>query len=157
MDIQVASNFERLYFEAAGRDGAETRRAFEGFEQSGAMSLPETVLGDMRTRLAGVSVDEAETVAAMAGAWRSGLGAMDPHTAVALAGAQKAPVLGAAPLVVLSTAHPAKFPEAVAGATGALAEPPAVVTRLARLEERFDRLPADAAAVKAYVRAFVAG
>jgi threonine synthase len=156
MDIQVASNFERLYFEASGRDGPQTRRAFETFEQSGAMRVPDPVLRDMRTTLAGVAVDEPETVAAMAGAWKAGLGALDPHTAVALAGAGKAPPGGAAPLVVLSTAHPAKFPDAVTAATGVCAEPPAVVTRLAQLEERFEHLPADPAAVKAYVRAFVA-
>jgi threonine synthase len=156
MDIQVASNFERLFFEASDRDGSQTRRAFEDFEQSGAMRLPEQVLSHMRALLAGVSVGEPETVAAMAGAWRAGLGAMDPHTAVALAGAGKAPAGGSAPLVVLSTAHPAKFPEAVAAAIGVRAEPPPVVTRLAGLTERFDHLPADPAAVKAYVRAFVA-
>lgn len=156
MDIQVASNFERLFFETSERDGPQTRRAFEGFEQSGAMRLPEQVLSQMRTLLAGVSVSETETVAAMAGAWRAGLGAMDPHTAVALAGSGKAPAGGSAPLVVLSTAHAAKFPEAVAAATGVRAEPPTVVTRLAGLKERFNHLPADPAAVKAYVRAFVA-
>jgi threonine synthase len=110
----------------------------------------------MRKLLAGVSVDEPETVAAMAGAWTAGLGAMDPHTAVALAGARKAPTENPAPLVILSTAHPAKFPHAVMAATGAPATPPAVVTRLAQEQERFDRQPADAAAIKAYVRAFVA-
>jgi threonine synthase len=156
MDIQIASNFERLYFEASGRHGPQTRLAFERFEQSGAIVLPEPVLTDMRTLLAGVSVDEPETFAAMAGAWRAGLGAMDPHTAVALAGVATAPAGGSAPLVVLSTAHPAKFPQSVAAATGARAEPPAVVTRLAQREERFDQLPAHPAAVKAYVRAFVA-
>jgi threonine synthase len=156
MDIQVASNFERLYFEACGRDSAGTRRAFEGFDQSGVLRLPAPVLADMRKLLAGVSVDEPETVAAMVGAWKAGLGAMDPHTAVAMAGARKAPAENPAPLVILSTAHPAKFPHAVMAATGAPATPPAVVTGLAQEQERFDRQPADAAAIKAYVRAFVA-
>ena len=59
------------------------------------------------------------------------------------------------PLVVLSTAHPAKFPEAVEAAIG---RQPGLHPRAAGLferEERIDRLPADAEAVKAYVRAFV--
>jgi len=157
MDIQVASNFERLYFETSGRDGPQTRRAFEGFDQSGTLRVPEPVLRKMRALLVGVSVDEPETAAAMDGAWRAGLCAMDPHTAVAFAGARKAPPAGAGPLVILSTAHPAKFPEAVSAATGMPADPPAVVKRLARLAERFDHLPAEPAAVKTYVRAFVAG
>lgn len=77
---------------------------------------------------------------------------IDPHTAVAVAGAdQLGAPLGATPLVILSTAHAAKFPEAVAAATGQVPHA-AAAARLEGLEERFDRLPADAEAVKAYVR-----
>jgi threonine synthase len=54
--------------------------------------------------------------------------------------------------VVLSTAHPAKFPEAIAAA--GLTPVTSRVEALGGLVERFDRLPADAAAVKAYVRAW---
>ena len=54
------------------------------------------------------------------------------------------------PLVVLATADPAKFPEAIAAAG---LTPDAVrLEALGMLVERFDRLPADARAVKAYVR-----
>jgi threonine synthase len=78
---------------------------------------------------------------------------IDPHTAVALAGAGAAS-RPAGPLVILATAHPAKFPDAVAAATGAAPARPAAVVALAGRQERTDRLPADAEAVKAYVRAF---
>jgi len=54
--------------------------------------------------------------------------------------------------VVLATAHPAKFPEAVAAATGVAPRVPAAVAAMAGRPEQSDRLPADAAAVKAYVR-----
>jgi threonine synthase len=55
---------------------------------------------------------------------------------------------------VLSPAHPAKFPEAVRAAAGEAPPTPPAAARVAALPESFDRLPADAAAVKAYVRAF---
>ncbi len=42
MDIEVASNFERLVFDAVGRDPAATRALFAGVSQSGAFTLPET-------------------------------------------------------------------------------------------------------------------
>ncbi len=61
-----------------------------------------------------------------------------------------------APLVTLSTAHPAKFPEAVPAATGVTPTSPRAALALADRPERFDRLPADAEAIKAYVRAFAA-
>jgi threonine synthase len=77
---------------------------------------------------------------------------IDPHTAVGVRAAMEQH--STAPTVVLSTAHPAKFPEAVQAATGVT---PALDPRhadLMSLPERIDALPADAEAVKAYVRAF---
>jgi threonine synthase len=58
------------------------------------------------------------------------------------------------PLVILSTAHPAKFPEAVQAATGAAPPTPASARRLDGKAERFDRLPADAETIKTYIRDF---
>jgi threonine synthase len=57
-------------------------------------------------------------------------------------------------VIVLSTAHPAKFPEAVAAASGRAPTLPPMVTAMAEKPERFERLPADAAAIKAHVRNF---
>jgi threonine synthase len=155
MDIQVASNFERLYFECAGRDGVQTARAFAGFAASGSLDLPPAVHGAMRETFRGVSVSEAQTARAMLAAWNQTGQLIDPHTAVALAGADLAlPPTSETPLIVLSTAHAAKFPDAVLAATGVLPAPPRTAHGLAERDERFDRLAADSEAVKAYVRAF---
>ncbi len=54
--------------------------------------------------------------------------------------------------MVLATAHPAKFPETVRAATGAEPETPLQVLALRKKPERFERLPADAEAVKSVVR-----
>ncbi len=154
MDIQVASNFERLYFEAVRRDGVETARAFKAFSRVGLIDLPPHPLEFMRERFVGVSVDPAETSRTIISTLNQGGELVDPHTAVGLAAARRAPAGEAAATVVLSTAHPAKFPEAVRAATGA---EPALHVRsrgLTDRPERIDRLPADAEAVKAYVRAF---
>ncbi len=62
-----------------------------------------------------------------------------------------------APIVVLSTAHPAKFPDTVAAATGETPVMPRTASHLAGKDERFDRLPADADTIKAYVMAFAEG
>ena len=58
---------------------------------------------------------------------------------------------------MLSTAHPAKFPETVEAATGETPVMPRTAAHLAGKAERFDRLPADAETIKAYVRAFAEG
>ncbi len=78
---------------------------------------------------------------------------IDPHTAVGVAALRRAGDL-AGPVIVLSTAHAAKFPEAVAQATSVTPDLPRWTQSLADRPERFDRLPADADAIKACVRAF---
>jgi threonine synthase len=153
MDIQSASNFERLYFECVRRDGVETARAFKAFAETGVIDLPPQAFGAMRELFAGVSVSEAETTRTMMSTLNETGELIDPHTAVGVAAMRQAGDLGA-PVICLSTAHPAKFPEAVLEATGEAPESPTGVSALARRPERFDRLPADAETIKAYVRAF---
>ena len=116
MDIQVASNFERLYFEYSGRDAAETAAAFRDFAASGAMEVPGVVQMGSRGLFRGVSVNETATTAAISAAWSAAGVLIDPHTAVALAAASQAGLdTDTHPLVALATAHPAKFPDAVRG------------------------------------------
>ena len=153
MDIQVASNFERLYFEAVGRDADETARAFRGFGQGGRIEVPTQARAALDGLFTGASASEAETTEAVGRAWRESRTLVDPHTGVALAVARRTPAPG--PTVVLSTAHPAKFPEAVRAATDA--EPGhALADALAGLPERITRLPGDEPAIAAHVRAFAA-
>jgi threonine synthase len=157
MDIQLASNFERLHFAYAGAGNLQTAAAFEGLARDGELTLPPAMRSAMGEAFAGVSVDEAETRAAIASVYESAGMLIDPHTAVAVAAAAKAPALDRAiPLVVLATAHPAKFPHAVAGAVGVTAAEPRAVAELAARPERFERMAADVQAVKAFVRAFAA-
>jgi threonine synthase len=155
MDIQVASNFERLYFEAVGRDPVETARAFGGFGASGLIAPPQGAAAFMAETFVGASVDEAETAITMRSELQATGLLIDPHTAVGVAAAQRVgPGDARTPLVVLSTAHAAKFPEAVEAATGRFPTLPARAMGLMDRPERMDRLPADAEAVKSYVRAF---
>ncbi len=154
MDIQIASNFERLYFESVRRDGVETDRAFRAFTGTGSLDLPPIALTMMRETFRGVSVSEEDTARTILATLNETGEIIDPHTAVALAAANRSPSVGDAPVIVLSTAHPAKFPEAVEAATGLLPAVPAAARGLAGKSERFDRLPADADAIKAYVREF---
>jgi threonine synthase len=110
----------------------------------------------MRGGFWGASVSEADTSEAILNSFRSTGELIDPHTAVGLAAADRAPALSpGTPLIALCTAHAAKFSDAVESATGIAPMSPRAAELAAR-PERFDRLPADAEAVKAYVRAFAA-
>ena len=152
MDIQSASNFERLFFEVTGRDGPATAEAFAGFAAGKAIQVPTSALQAMTSLFSGASTDEASTTREMQQTLTETGEVADPHTAVALSALRRDP--GPGPTVVLATAHPAKFPEAVLAATGRAPETPARAQALAGRPERFERIEADAARVSAYVRTF---
>lgn len=154
MDIQVASNFERLYFEAVRRDGVETGRAFRGFAETGIIDIPPSALTAMRELFTGAASSEDDTTRAMLVTLNETGRLIDPHTAVAISAARRASLGEGTPVIVLSTAHPAKFPEAVSAATGVTPTFPRADRALATKPERYDRLPADAAVVMDYVRSF---
>jgi threonine synthase len=155
MDIQSASNFERLYFEGVEREATETARAFTAFADTGAIDVPPKAFAAMRELFRGVSVSEDDTVRSILSTLNETGELVDPHTAVALAALRRTDLEG--PVVVMSTAHAAKFPEAVAKACGVTPELPRGAAGLVSRPERFDRLPAEAETIKAYVRAFAEG
>jgi threonine synthase len=136
MDIQVSSNFERLLFEAVGRDASVVKSLMDSLRQSGSFTVPAGALAGIRERFTAGRTDEAETAATIRTTLdRSGY-LLDPHTAVGVHVAQ--PLLGGeAPVVTLATAHPAKFPAAVQAASGI---EPALPSWLSDLYERQERL-----------------
>jgi threonine synthase len=151
MDIQVASNFERLLFEAYGRDARAVRVLMGSLAQSGRFTLSARALAAMRAHFTADRADEEETRAAMRTTWRETGRLIDPHTAVGLAVAEKDAHDPSLPMIVLSTAHPAKFPEAVEAACGVR---PALPDWLANLEARPERttlLPPDQGAVERFI------
>jgi threonine synthase len=152
MDIQSASNFERLYFEAVGRDPAATAQAFEGFGAKGKIAIPADALVQMRSLFRGVAIGEDETRATIVSTLASSGELIDPHTAVGVAALKRQDAPG--PVVVLSTAHAAKFPEDVEAAAGLAPALPRGAADLSARQERFARLPAEADTIKSYVRSF---
>ena len=112
--------------------------------------MSENVLDQARALFSTGTVDEEATLAVIAEEWRATGVLVDPHTAVGI-GAGRANRQDGVPLVHLATAHPAKFPDALAQATGVR---PALPVRLAHLttrSERFDVVANDLAAVERYV------
>jgi threonine synthase len=149
MDIQVASNFERALFEASGRDSGWVARAMDEFATTRRLVLPDGVLKELRSRYSAHAVSDEETLATIGRVHAHYNRLIDPHTAVAMAAAER--VRTDAPVVVLSTAHPAKFPEAVAKASGMAPTMPEALQALFGKPERFDVVTADAASVRAFI------
>lgn len=151
MDIQVSSNFERLLFDAYGRDTKSVRALMGSLAQSRRFSVSTHALQEMRALFTADRSDEQEAAAEIRAWVREADYCVDPHTAVALAVAEKETRDPAVPMVVLSTAHPAKFPEAVKAACGMAPALPEWLADLPKREERVTVLPADQAAVEKFV------
>jgi threonine synthase len=149
MDIQVSSNFERLLFDLAGRDGAATAAMMRDFEAHRALAIPAGQRAEAAASFDSARID-ADTMARTLRWARDKCGqVIDPHTAIGLAAARAS--AGTTPVVTLATAHPAKFPDAVERAAGLRPVLPARAQGLFDREERYAVLPADLAAIEAHI------
>ncbi|MDC7786394.1 threonine synthase [Rhodoplanes sp. TEM] len=152
MDIQVSSNFERLLFEACERDPKPVRAAMASLARSQSFSVTARSLGAMRALFSADRAAEEEVAATIRTVRREAGYLVDPHTAVALAVAEKEPRDPSVPMVVLSTAHPAKFPDAVEAACGIRPALPDWLADLGGRTEHSTVLPADQSAVARYIQ-----
>jgi threonine synthase len=151
MDIQVSSNFERLLFEVHGRDPHPVRGAMASLVQSQRFSVAPAALSAMRALFTAERASEAETAAAIRTTLHETGALVDPHTGVAIAVAEKETRDPAIPMVVLSTAHAAKFPDAVEAACGVRPALPEWLADLGTRRERVTVLAADQAEVERFV------
>ncbi len=149
MDIQVPSNLERLL--AAVWEPADLAEAMAHYRRRGELILPQTALAELGLFRA-AWFDDAATEAAMARTDTDWGLVVDPHTAIGLAAANAAtPHDG--PVVAIATAHPSKFPEAVAAATGRVPELPADLFDLVERPERMTEIANDLDALRRFVEA----
>ena len=151
MDIQVSSNFERLLFDAGGRDGAALADQMRGFESSRAMRLTNAQRAGAARLLSSARIDADAMTMAMRWAYDAAGHVIDPHSAIGLAAARAADVGADVPVVTLATAHAAKFPDAVERATGTRPPLPPRVGDLFAREEAYTELPGTYEAVRDHI------
>ncbi|MCX8281373.1 threonine synthase [Phyllobacterium sp. 0TCS1.6C] len=150
MDIQVSSNFERLLFEAHGRDASAIVRLMDGLKQSGSFTIGADALTRIRAEFdAGRSTMD-ETAKTIGDVLEKSGYLLDPHSAIGVKVARETFAAGSTS-VVLATAHPAKFPDAVQAASGIAPELPHWLADLMQRKERFAVLPNDLLNVEEYV------
>jgi threonine synthase len=155
MDVQAPSNFERLVFEASGRNAVATRAFFDTFAATGGVALAPDLQAALRAEVSASSVSEAETADAIRHAHKAYGQVICPHTAVALSAALKRDPK--TPRIILSTAHAAKFPEFVQRALGFAPQVPEAIQKLYGLPEKIVELRNDPAEALKKVQAFAAG
>lgn len=118
IDCQVPYNFDRVFrFLADNIDPWLHELA-----TTQQLVLPTEALLKLRATFASDAASDADIATTIADVWARSRYLIDPHTAVALHGARRFNAAGRH-VVVLSTAHPYKFVEAVRGATGGVTPP----------------------------------
>jgi len=149
MDIQISSNFERLLFESSNRDAATVRRYMGGLKQSGGFTIDESGLAAIRGEFSAGRATMDETATTIATTLKTSGYLLDPHTATAIHVSEKAEKN--VPMVVLATAHPAKFPDAVKAASGITPHLPDWLADLMERHEKFTVLPSDLKMVEDHI------
>ena len=149
MDIVVSSNFERLLFDLYGRDGNKLSQLMNEFK-SGAVKLEDRVIAQAKTLFSAHAVDDEQTCETIARVFRDTGELIDPHTATGVDALQVTP--SETIKIVLATAHPCKFAEAVEKAGFDEVPLPADMTDLLGREERYTIVENDLNDVQAFVR-----
>ena len=149
MDIQVSSNLERLIYELLGNDGDAVSALLSKFRSDWAVSLPDELLPRVQEGWFAASLSDEETLATIAQVHDESGMILDPHTAVGVGAARRRP--DTMPRLVMGTAHPAKFPDAVEEATGQRPALPEHLADLFERPERYEVLPNDLSIVEAFV------
>ena len=152
MDISKASNFERFVFDLVGRDASKVRELWASVDAGGAFDIKQAGLFEKISAYGFVSGSSShphrmniirETEA------KYGV-VIDTHTADGLKVALEQRDLNT-PMLVLETALPAKFEDAIVEALGHAPERPAALEGIEALPQRFEVMDADVDAIKAYL------
>ena len=147
MDIQISSNFERYLFEASGRKAERIVSLMASLKQAGRFELDASMTSKLRAEFAAFSASESTVAETIRTAYTYSGYLLDPHTACAAA----TPGSQGAPEIILATAHPAKFPDALQRIAGIHPPLPARLEKLLTDQERMADLPNDIAAIEKFV------
>jgi len=152
MDIQISSNFERLLFDLYDRDGKEVARVMQQFRVTGKLDLSDERWQRTKELFAAYSLDDDETLAAIGAIFDSTGELVDPHSVIGIVAGWTQQTNPKTPLVCMATAHPAKFPDAVAKATGKSPELPEHLVDIFEREERYEVMDNSIHAIQERVR-----
>ena len=150
MDIQVASNFERLIFYISGNNDQITLKIMEDLKKNNEFKLNSEQMGILENDFISESLSEDETKNVIKKMNENHNVLVDPHTAVGLGVLDK--LSNDEINIILSTAHPGKFPEVIKEVTGKYPELPDKTKKVIEEKEKFDILPNDLNIIKKFIK-----
>ena len=149
MDIQVASNFERLIYDINDQNTDKTSKIMQSIKNEKKYLIEEKELKKIRKDFVSETISEQELLSCIKKVYENYKIIIDPHTAVGLGALEKINLVGKS--VVLSTAHPCKFPEAIKKAINIKSELPDNLNYILSKKENFIVMNNDIKEVKKYI------
>ena len=149
MDIQVASNFERLIYDINDQNTDKTSKIMQSIKNEKKYLIEEKELKKIKKDFVSETISEQELLSCIKKAYENYKIIIDPHTAVGLGALKKINLAGKS--VVLSTAHPCKFPEAIKKAINIKSELPDNLNYILSKKENFIVMNNDIKEVKKYI------
>tara|TARA_B100000963_G_scaffold361595_1_gene398015 strand:+ start:5885 stop:7255 length:1371 start_codon:yes stop_codon:yes gene_type:complete len=149
MDIQIASNFERLLFDIMKEDAQKVKESMDSLTENGFFKLNESELKKLKENFAAEKIDDVETLRIIKDFFVNYGFILDPHTATAVGASYK--IKNESKTVILGTAHPYKFLDTIKLAIGKNLEPPKQFLDLNNKNEKFEIIENKLNAIKDYI------
>ena len=149
MDIQVASNFERLIFDVCSNNSSRTLELMNNLSETGEFELSEEELRKIRKNFDSESLSEEETRSVISSIYKNEKILVDPHTAIGIGVINKISLEGN--ILALATAHPSKFSNVVIQETNIKPELPENLENILTKKEKYEKLTKDLQKIQNYI------
>ena len=150
MDIQIASNFERLIYDLNDCDDAQTINAMNDIREKGKYIIDQERLNKINTDFLSSKMSEEEVLETIKKVYDKFDIVLDPHSAIGYGAFDKVNISGNN--IVLATAHPCKFPDAIKNAINLKAELPKELMYILSEKENFDIIDNNIDKVKQHIK-----
>ncbi|MDC0875888.1 threonine synthase [Candidatus Pelagibacter sp.] len=150
MDIQIASNFERLIHDLHDGDDTKTINAMNDIKEKGKYIINKDQLDKISLNFLSSKLDEDEVLKTIRQVYEKFDLVLDPHSAIGYGAFDKVDISGNN--IVLATAHPCKFPDAIKNAINLKAELPKELTYILDEEENYDIIDNNVDKVKQHIK-----
>jgi threonine synthase len=150
MDIQIASNFERLIFDLNNGDDQQTSLDMKNIKEKGRYLINENKLNKISENFLSARMSEDETLGIIKNVYENFEIVLDPHTAIGYGAFDKHNLKGNN--IVLATAHPCKFPDAIQNAINVKADLPNELAFILDKKENYDIIENNVEKVKQHIK-----
>ena len=150
MDIQIASNFERLIYDLNNGDDSLTTKAMNDIKEKGKYLIDQEKLDKINTNFLSAKMSEDEVLKTIELVYKKFDVVLDPHSAIGYGAFDKVNISGNN--IVLATAHPCKFPDAIKNAINLNAELPKELMYILNEKENYKIIDNNIDEVKKYIK-----